>query len=615
MRRRGKTILLLATLAAFGCATTAERASTTEPSPAPSAGPASDAGPVREAAPKTAPPAGGAGEMRGAAAESARSEDAARKPAVELESAEARSAAPTGSGARTAVARPTASGLAAGFADDNRQFNYFIGFLDRFRDVTHRSIPIGERIVLRAVDGAGRSLANARVTVRSGTDVLAEGLTYADGTFLFFPLEHDPAVTRYQVEVTHGQSRRTEELERQGRRSVDLAVVETRPEYRNVPLDLVFVLDTTGSMGDEIQRLKTTIELINLNLTSLAAGPRLRFGMVLYKDRGDEEYVTRTVPLTDDMEAFRSSLDQVFADGGGDTPEDLESALRETMTGLDWSPQGIRLAFIITDAPPHLDEYGPDYTYVDAAHDARRLGIKIFSVGTGGLEVDGEYVLRQIAQYAYGKYIFLTYGETGESEGGKAGGVSHHTGANYQTDKLEAVIIRFAKEELAHLTDISIEDPQEYFQAVRIPDEEREATLASLFNQALGQLADYSSLRISAGTAAAAVPIVPTPQSLALDAEYFTDALIQALAGHAGFKAVERRDLQKLLEELQLQLSGLAEEANAARVGRLLGAEVLVAGTLYRRTGAFELFLKLIRVESGEILSVTKARIDATLGL
>ena len=56
----------------------------------------------------------------------------------------------------------------------------------------------------------------------------------------------------------------------------------------NIPLDILFILDTTGSMGEEINRLKTTIELIHLNLTSLSTKPVVRFGLVLYKDIDDE---------------------------------------------------------------------------------------------------------------------------------------------------------------------------------------------------------------------------------------------------------------------------------------------------------------------------------------
>lgn len=81
------------------------------------------------------------------------------------------------------------------------------------------------------------------------------------------------------------------------------------------------------------------------------------------------------------------------------------------------------------------------------------------------------------------------------------------------------------------------------------------------------------------------------------------------------FKTVERRDLQRLLEELELQLSGLVEPDGAARLGALLGAELLVTGSLYRRDGGYELNLRLVRVRTAEILSVTRAKIDPALGL
>jgi hypothetical protein len=278
----------------------------------------------------------------------------------------------------------------------------------------------------------------------------------------------------------------------------------------------------------------------------------------------------------------------------------------------------VRLGFIITDAPPHLD-YRQRYTYAQAVKEAKEMGIKIFSVGTGGLDLLGEVVLRQIAQYTSAKYIFLTYGETGESEGGAPGSVSHHTGANYQTDKLEAIIIRFAKEELSHITDQPIEEEEEYFTASKIGEEEREETLNKLFSMAVSQLIDYSTVRIPKGTAAAVLPLSPAQKHLSLNSEYFTEQLLLSFGKDMTFKElfriVERKDLQSVLEELELQLSDLAEEQGAAKVGELLGAELLIIGKLYSTAKGYELFLKLVRVETGEVLSVTKAIIDKGLGL
>jgi len=510
---------------------------------------------------------------------------------------------------------PAASGLSAGFADDNKQFNYFVNFLAEYSDdVPSIPIPVQERIILKITDQSGKPVPNAAVTVTGGGKPLAEGATYADGTFLFFPSEHEAGLSGYTALVSAEKTKKEVVIERGGRRQVDVELQMQRPSYANVPLDILFVLDTTGSMGEEIDRLKATIDIINLNLGSLSSKPAVRFGLVLYRDREDE-YVTGVVPLTADLAKFQRELAMAEADGGGDDPEDLQAALADAMKKISWDPRGIRLAFIITDAAPHLDYADQAYTYVDASRDARRKGIKVFSVGTGGLELDGELVLRQISQYTYARYIFLTYGEGGESEGGAPGSVSHHTGANYQTDKLEAIIIRLAREELAFLTDQPIEEEGDFFQAVKIPTEEKTQTLAKLFDMAISQIIDYASIRIPAAVPTGALPIAPQTDAQKPDAEYFSEQLVLSLARNGTFAAVERKDLQSVLGELELQMSGITDEANAAKVGKVMGAQMLLTGRLFDRADAYEIFLKLLRVETGEILSVTKLVVDKKLGL
>lgn len=582
---------------------------------------------AREAAPKPADSkAGGESAAPAAAAPAeARSGDASTtKSTAETADATRPSGASTGAatGAPPAAAPTTrpasrpqaeASGLRAGYADDNKQFNYFVQFLERYaQEVEQYPLDVQERIVFRVKDSSGLPVANAEVEVVGGGFPLLKAKSHADGTVLFFPRLY--TLQKFYVVNTTALGRSVETIvDREGKREVDIALPAQRSLPPRVPLDIVFVLDTTGSMGEEIERLKLTIELINLNLVSVSTNPLVRFGLVLYKDAGDE-YVTRVVQPTDDLAAFQVSLGSVVADGGGDTPEDLQSALEEAMRSIAWNRDGIRLAFVITDAPPHLD-YGAPYTYVQAARDAQTLGIKIHSVGTGGLDIGGEYVLRQLSQFTHARYIFLTYGEQGEAEGGVAGSVSHHTGANFQTDKLESIIIRFAREELAFQSVKPLEEGEEYFEAFRVSDEEREQTLAKLFELAIGQLADYSSARLPASTRVATVPLVPSDALLAAQAEYLSEQLLVSLSRSQLFRIVERKDLQKILEEMELQLSGLVDDSQAAKVGNLLGAEVLVTGRLYAKEDRYEVFLKLLRVETGEILSATKARVDRKLGI
>jgi len=322
------------------------------------------------------------------------------------------------------------------------------------------------------------------------------------------------------------------------------------------------------------------------------------------------------IPFTGDVEAFRSELDQAEAGGGGDTPEDLEAALEAALRRLAWTPRGIRLGFVITDAPPHLDYESSRTSYADSVRESRRYGIKFHTVGTGGLPLSGEYVLRQIAQYTGGRYIFLTYGETGESEGGAPGSVSHHTGANWTAENLETIIIRFAKEELSQLSDEPLGDEDDWWSADPREDQDETDILDELFVRSLGQLLDYSAWRPD-GRSAALLPFEAVDPGDAVAAEYLGARALLALKRGDGLsdrlRLAERADLQDVLDELNIQLTGLTAEDGAARIGEILGAEMLITGTLHRRGGDVELFLKLIRTETAEILSVTRVRADRNL--
>jgi len=366
-------------------------------------------------------------------------------------------------------------------------------------------------------------------------------------------------------------------------------------------------------MGEEIDQLKRTIAVIYRNLASVRPRPRIRFGMVLYRDREDD-YVTKVVPLTADLGKFQAALAEVEAGGGGDNPEDLQRALDDSLHKIKWAPGGVRLGFVVTDAPPHLYR-NQGFTYVKSALEARRRAIKFYTIGTGGLSLDGEYVLRQIAQLTRGRYIFLTYGnETGDNEGGRVGSVSHHTGGNFRTDKLEAIVIRFAREELSHLTKISVSPLEEYWGARPVKFETSQETLQKLFGQAAGQLVSYSSFRIKGGAPTAVLPILASEPADDSTAKYFSEQLTMAISRNKSFALVERERVKAVLAELARQRSGLYDEEQAAKIGRLSGAQFLIVGKLLRRPKGYSLFLKMVRVETAEILSVAEARIDGELG-
>src|SRR5690349_3690196 len=119
------------------------------------------------------------------------------------------------------------------------------------------------------------------------------------------------------------------------------------------PLDLVIVVDTTGSMRDELVELQAGILGIIRVLHRLS--PSLAVGIVAYRDTG-EEYVTRVHPLAplDDPTLQRTLdfVDSLTAKGGGDDPEALDAGLAEA-TKLAWRPGTLGRIVVLADEPPH----------------------------------------------------------------------------------------------------------------------------------------------------------------------------------------------------------------------------------------------------------------------
>ncbi len=499
------------------------------------------------------------------------------------------------------ISRPKKAGLKAGFADDNKQFNYFLNFLEKYENNTTRvQTNIKNRVVLIVKDKRGNAIPNATIT-----DTNNKSQTYSDGSFLSFKSS--------QYKVSHKQASSTITINKNSKTHIDIKLDTIYNPPSPMSVDIVFTLDTTGSMGEEIRRLKKTIELIYLNLSSVKTKVDIRFGMVLYKDIHDK-YTTKTIPFTNDLKKFQDELNKVSAGGGGDTPEDLVSALRDTTTNMKWRQNGLKLVFVITDAPPHIN-YKDSKPYMHYAKIAKEKAIKIHTIGTGSLNIDGEYVLRQLSQYTNGKYIFLTYGEKGENDGGKTGSVSHHTGANFTTDKLEKIVIKFVKEDIADATNSNIKD-DEYFEAVKIKDETKEQTINKLFDKAFSQIVDYSSTKITQNTLSI-LPISTTKQdkNQKLNAEYFTQQLLLSVKKNKTFKLIERKDLQKVLDEMKLQDSGLLDETKIVKFGKISGAEFLLMSKIYQKQNRYEIFIKLVKVSTAEVVSVTKVYIDKELGI
>lgn len=174
-------------------------------------------------------------------------------------------------------------------------------------------------------------------------------------------------------------------------------------------IDMVFVLDTTGSMGGMLEGAKTKIwGIVNEVLQRQGnAGVTIRVGLVAYRDRGDA-YLTKVTPLSDKLDAVYTELMGLRAEGGGDTPEDVRSAMADALRAGGWSTPGPRtsqIMFLVGDAPPH-DDYQNLPSATASAREAARRGIIVNTIQCGR-QADTATVWRAVAQYGSGDYFAI----------------------------------------------------------------------------------------------------------------------------------------------------------------------------------------------------------------
>lgn len=164
-----------------------------------------------------------------------------------------------------------------------------------------------------------------------------------------------------------------------------MALAQEKPREAETPVvEVVFVLDTTGSMSGLIEGAKQKIWSIVNHIAAGEPTPDVEVGLVGYRDKGDA-YVTRIVDLSDDLDGIFKKLVGFKAGGGGDTPESVNQALNEAVTKISWSTDNktLRVIFLVGDCPPHMD-YQDDVKYKDTCREAVKKEIIINTVQCGG---------------------------------------------------------------------------------------------------------------------------------------------------------------------------------------------------------------------------------------
>ncbi len=165
-------------------------------------------------------------------------------------------------------------------------------------------------------------------------------------------------------------------------------------------VDVVFAVDTTGSMSGLIEGAKRTVWSIASHIREVDANADVHVGLVAYKDLG-EVYVTKDFALSSDLDAMFAELSTYEASGGGDEPEDVDAALDDAVHKMAWRQDAKKMIFLVGDAPPASRGEVP--TFEVSARDAAAKGIAINTIRCGTAE-NTRQVWQQIAALSNGEF-------------------------------------------------------------------------------------------------------------------------------------------------------------------------------------------------------------------
>ena len=169
-------------------------------------------------------------------------------------------------------------------------------------------------------------------------------------------------------------------------------------------IEVVFVLDTTSSMSGLIQAAKEKIWSIATTMAGAQENPDIKMGLVAFRDRGDA-YTTRVFDLSEDLDSMYASLMDFRAQGGGDGPESVNQALYDAIHKISWSTDNnvYKVAFLVGDAPPHMD-YHNDVKYPVTLAVAAKKGIVVNAIQSGQHQYTRP-AWQEIASLGQGEYF------------------------------------------------------------------------------------------------------------------------------------------------------------------------------------------------------------------
>lgn len=203
-------------------------------------------------------------------------------------------------------------------------------------------------------------------------------------------------------------------------------------------VELSFIVDATGSMGDELEFLKDDLKDVLKRVQTNNTALDIYTSSVFYRDKGDD-YLIRKSDFSGNAQTTIDFIGQQQARGGGDFPEAVHTALQTGIEELTWTSQArTRIAFLLLDAPPHYSSSILE-DLKRSVREAAKKGIKIIPITASGINRDTELLMRLFAIATNGTYVFIT---------DDSGVGNDHLEPNvgpYEVEKLNDLMVRLIK--------------------------------------------------------------------------------------------------------------------------------------------------------------------------
>lgn len=327
--------------------------------------------------------------------------------------------------------------LTAGVWNDNDNWGFFTNLV-KTGTITFPSYctPTTNRLKVELKNNSNEVIKNAKVELISTDDnVVWTSITDKNGiAYLFF----NDTTSVDTITVTNNGNSQDFDITLEEHQSdtqdsigtisqeVQLTIDDSSTDYKK--MEIMFIVDTTGSMGDEMLFLQSEFTGIAKEIGTQDTTYSVNF----YRDTGDE-YVTKCFDFTDNIAELQTILNSQSAEGGGDEPEAVAQILDETIVQKQWSDDTVKLAFLIFDAPPHDDTKD---TLENAMKIASEKGIRLIPVVSSNTNRDTEIFARTLSIATNGTYVFLT------SDSGIGGEHLEPIIGDYKVEKLYDIIIR-----------------------------------------------------------------------------------------------------------------------------------------------------------------------------